>query len=413
MAPILSHTLHDQGSGPLLVFSHALGMDRQAWDPLLAELGPGHRTLRFDHLGHGHSPAPTGPCDMAQWVEAAADLLREVAREPVVWIGLSMGAMVGLGLAIRHPHLLRGLVVAHGTAHYPQAARAAWDTRIATVQREGIAAIADTVMGRYFHAGFRAAHPEVVARARATLLATPPAGYIASCMAVRDVDWRAGLPGIACPTLVIAGALDEGTPPAMAQAIAEAVPRAEMTVLPDASHIGAIEQPAAFAGLLRGFLARLETTPQNDPQSVLPDPHTARDYTQGLQHRRRILGDAWVDRSLANRTPFNTEFQALITRHAWNDIWGRPAPGDRTRRFMVLSMLLGLRAWDEFAMHVRAALDGQEDSRLTPDEVKEVILMAAIYCGVPVANHAFGIVGNILRERGRETPAPGAEPPPA
>ncbi|MCZ2495883.1 carboxymuconolactone decarboxylase [Xylophilus sp. Kf1] len=123
-------------------------------------------------------------------------------------------------------------------------------------------------------------------------------------------------------------------------------------------------------------------------------------YQAGLLNRRRVLGDAWVDKSLANRSTFSAEFQEMITVHAWNDIWGRPALGDRTRRFMVLSMMLGIHAYEEFAMHVRAALDGPEDSRLTPDDIKEVIQMAAIYCGVPVANHAFGIASGILREKG-------------
>ena len=123
-------------------------------------------------------------------------------------------------------------------------------------------------------------------------------------------------------------------------------------------------------------------------------------YQHGLLNRRRVLGDAWVDRALDNRTAFNTEFQEMITRHAWQDIWGRPALGDKTRRFMVLSMMLGVHAWEEFAMHVRAALDGPSESALTPEDIKETIMMAAIYCGVPVANHAFGIATTILREKG-------------
>jgi len=131
-----------------------------------------------------------------------------------------------------------------------------------------------------------------------------------------------------------------------------------------------------------------------------PQDEFENSYESGLVHRRRVLGDAWVDRSLANRNAFNSEFQGLIPRHAWNDIWGRPALGDKTRRFMVLSMLLGIRAHEEFALHVRAALDGPPESRLTPDEIKEVIMMAAIYCGVPAANHAFGIATGILREKG-------------
>jgi 4-carboxymuconolactone decarboxylase len=124
------------------------------------------------------------------------------------------------------------------------------------------------------------------------------------------------------------------------------------------------------------------------------------DDDSGMRNRRRILGDAWVDQSLAGRNDFNAEFQTLITRYAWHEIWGRPALGDRTRRLMVLSTMIALKAYEEFAMHVRAALDGPPESRLSPDEIKEVILQAAIYCGVPAANHAFSVAGAILREKG-------------
>ncbi|MBB1624038.1 carboxymuconolactone decarboxylase [Achromobacter sp. UMC71] len=134
-------------------------------------------------------------------------------------------------------------------------------------------------------------------------------------------------------------------------------------------------------------------------------------YQAGERNRRRILGDAWVDRSKASRNAFTADFQDLITRHAWNDIWGRPALGDKTRRYLVLAMMLGTHAYDEFMLHVRAALDGPEASRLSPDDVKEIILMAAIYCGVPVANHAFGLVAALLRERSLiDGPAGAARP---
>jgi 4-carboxymuconolactone decarboxylase len=127
---------------------------------------------------------------------------------------------------------------------------------------------------------------------------------------------------------------------------------------------------------------------------------TDKNYQQGMLNRRRVLGDAWVDKSLANVNDFNAEFQNLITRYAWNDVWGRPALGDKTRRLMVLSTMIALKAYEEFAMHVRAALDGPPESRLSPDEIKEVIIQAAIYCGVPAANHAFSVAGAILREKG-------------
>ncbi|WP_332778442.1 carboxymuconolactone decarboxylase family protein [Polaromonas sp.] len=124
------------------------------------------------------------------------------------------------------------------------------------------------------------------------------------------------------------------------------------------------------------------------------------DYDKGMVNRRRVLGDAWVDKAQANSNEFNAEFQSLITRYAWNEIWGRPALGDKTRRLMVISMMIALKAYEEFEMHVRAALDGPPESRLTPEEIKEIILQAAVYCGVPAANHAFALAGNILREKG-------------
>ena len=130
----------------------------------------------------------------------------------------------------------------------------------------------------------------------------------------------------------------------------------------------------------------------------MSDRKTDRD--SGMANRRRVLGDAWVDKAQRNTNEFNAEFQDLITRYAWNEIWGRDALGDKTRRLMVLCLMLGTKSFEEFAMHVRAALDGPPESRLTPDDIKEVIMMAAIYCGVPTANHAFGIAADILREKG-------------
>jgi len=130
------------------------------------------------------------------------------------------------------------------------------------------------------------------------------------------------------------------------------------------------------------------------------DGNDMNEFEKGVVNRRRVLGDAWVDKSVAGRNEFNGEFQDLITRYAWNEVWGRPAFGDKTRRLMVLSTMIALKAWEEFALHVRAGIDGSPESRLTPDDIKEVILQAAIYCGVPAANHAFSVAGDILREKG-------------
>jgi 4-carboxymuconolactone decarboxylase len=117
-------------------------------------------------------------------------------------------------------------------------------------------------------------------------------------------------------------------------------------------------------------------------------------YDNGMKVRRAVLGDAWVDKSLANVTPFNKEFQEFITRTAWGDIWTRPGLDRRMRSVGVLSTTIALGAWDEFRLHVRAAIN----NGLTQDEIKEVIMQSAIYSGVPKANHAFKEAGDVLKE---------------
>ncbi|WKB51965.1 bifunctional 4-carboxymuconolactone decarboxylase/3-oxoadipate enol-lactonase PcaCD [Eleftheria terrae] len=243
-----------QGQGRPVVLSHALGLDSHMWDPLASSLAGDCEVLRYDHRGHGRSAVPAGPYAMDQLVADAARVVREWGRGPVLWVGLSMGGMVGLGLAARHPELVQALVVANSTACYPPAARDAWQQRIDAVRQGGLAAVAEAVMARYFHAGFLAGQPEVAARARATLLATDPVGYLGCCHAVAAVDWRAELPGLKCPTLVLAGALDAGAPPSMSEAIAAAIPGARLELMEGASHISVLEQPAAFERLLREFM---------------------------------------------------------------------------------------------------------------------------------------------------------------
>jgi 3-oxoadipate enol-lactonase len=153
------------------------------------ELAEKHTVLRYDHRGHGESAAPPGPYTMDDLVADAARAIREWGRGPVAWIGLSMGGMVGQGLAVQHPELVRGAVLANTTARYPESARPTWAARIAAVEQGGMAAVADAVVERYLHSDFRAAHPDVAAALRARLLRTDPAAYVACCHAVAGVDW--------------------------------------------------------------------------------------------------------------------------------------------------------------------------------------------------------------------------------
>ena len=240
-----------------VVLSHALGCDLTMWDELANRLAADCRVIVYDHRGHGASDAPAGPYSMAELADDAARLLRELDTGPVVWIGLSMGGMVGQELALRHPGLVGALVLANTTSGYPEAAREAWAQRIATVREQGTAAIADAVMARYFHDGFRAAHPATVARFRQRLVSTDPAGYVGCCAAVGAVDTGARLGQIAVPALVLAGELDQGTPVEMAQRLVDGLPEARLEVLGEASHLSALEQPRAFEAAVMRFVDSL------------------------------------------------------------------------------------------------------------------------------------------------------------
>ncbi len=118
-------------------------------------------------------------------------------------------------------------------------------------------------------------------------------------------------------------------------------------------------------------------------------------YERGLNKRRRTLGKAYVDRTIAARTAFTEEFQEMITRNAWGEIWTRPHFDDRTRRILVLGTLVALDKWEEFQLHLRAALT---EGGFTAADVKEILMQQSVYCGVPAANHAFKLAGEIIKE---------------
>src|SRR5450631_1254609 len=132
------------------------------------------------------------------------------------------------------------------------------------------------------------------------------------------------------------------------------------------------------------------------------------DFDRGVKNRRAVLGDAWVDKSLDNATEFNAEFQSLITRYAWHDIWGRPGLDHTTRRLLVLGMTMGLARWEEFELHCKAAVrSSQQGDAVTLEQIKEVLMQGAIYCGVPAANTGFKIFVDLLKAEGiAPAPAP-------
>ena len=245
-----------EGSGPVVVLSHALGCELGMWDGVAAALKSRYTVLRYDHRGHGRSEAVPGPYTMDLLADDAAGFIAAQGGGPVHFVGLSMGGMTAQALAAEYPQLVKSITVANAAMYYDEAARAMWAARVQTVLAQGMEAIADGALQRWFTPEFRADEAgggkQRVAVLRERLVGTDAAAYAASCKAVAGIDFRAGNGGIQCPALVIAGTRDEATPVAMSEAICKSIPGAQLQTLP-AAHLSAVEQPAAFAALLERF----------------------------------------------------------------------------------------------------------------------------------------------------------------
>ena len=244
-----------EGHGPVVVLSHALGLDAGMWDGVTALLASDHTVLRYDHRNHGQSEVVAGPMTVEMLAaDAAALIRREASGAPVHFVGLSMGGMTAQALAVAHPELLASVTIANSAAFYPD--KAPWVTRVDTVRTQGIPARADGAVARWLTPAYLAT-PEGKAAGSAlrnTLVASDAEGYVASCDAVAAIDFRDSNRRIRLPTLVIAGTQDEATPIALSHEIADAIPGAQLVTI-NAAHISAMERPAEFVALLRAFWA--------------------------------------------------------------------------------------------------------------------------------------------------------------
>lgn len=248
-----------QGQGPTVVLSHALGCDLSMWDGVAEALQDHFTVFRYDHRGHGRSAAGdsdgAGAFSIDDLADDAAELIASQGLGVVHFAGLSLGGMTAQALGARHPQLLRSLVIANSASHYDTVAQALWQARIDTVQAQGLSAISQGAMQRWFTPEFRdPADPgsHRVSALRSVLESTAQQPYAQACAAVKNIALDAGNRRILCPTLVIAGSRDEATPPAMSEAIAKSIPGARLRSLA-AAHLSAVEQPEAFAALLTDF----------------------------------------------------------------------------------------------------------------------------------------------------------------
>ena len=236
---------------PALMLSNSLGTDLRMWDDQAGEFAKHYRVIRYDRRGHGKSGVPQGPYSIERFGRDVLSVLDALGVKKTNWCGLSMGGMVGQWLGANAPDRVEKLVLSNTNFHY--ADKAPWSDRIKTVREKGLASMVDGNMARWFTEGFRNRAPDAMARMKAMFVATNPAGYIACCEAIRDMNFSASNPTITAPTLVIVGAQDPATPPAAGEQIAKAIKGAKLVSL-DAAHIANIEQPTLYTQTVLDFL---------------------------------------------------------------------------------------------------------------------------------------------------------------
>ncbi|GGV61403.1 3-oxoadipate enol-lactonase [Streptomyces massasporeus] len=424
-----SNTLQYRFDGPeeapVLILGPSLGTTWHMWDRQIPELIKQWRVFRFDLPGHGGAPAyPAG--SVGDLTTRLLATLEGLGVHRFGYAGCALGGAVGIELALRHPERLASLALIAASPRFGTADE--FRQRGVIVRTNGLDPIARSAPERWFTGGFAAAQPAITEWAVQMVRTTDPGCYIASCEALASFDVRPELGRVGVPTLVLVGSDDQVTGPAEARTLVAGIPDARLAVVPGASHLVPVEQPAAVTDLLvrhfsTAWQPAFETStgqnvlppvalkpvlspappqpPQTGPVAEIapvavppqaqgrPDP-----YDAGIKVRREVLGDAHVDRALAQADEFSGDFQEFITRYAWGEIWDRPGLDRRTRSCITLTALVAGGHLDELAFHTRAALR----NGLTPGEIKEVLLQAAVYCGVPAANSAFKVAQQVIRE---------------
>lgn len=237
---------------PTLMFSNSLGTTLHVWDQVVANLPAVYRIVRYDMRGHGKSDVPDDPYSMGALVADAEAICDAAQVKNAMFIGLSVGGMIGQGLAVKRLDLVRSLVLSNTAAKIGNAQL--WQDRIDAVKKSGLSAMADAVMERWFGADFR--NSPAVKPWRDMLIATPAAGYAGVCAAIAGTDFYTPTSGLRLPTLGIAGSEDKATPPDLVRETVDLIPGSDFHLMRKVGHLPCVEKPAEYAALITDFIGK-------------------------------------------------------------------------------------------------------------------------------------------------------------
>ncbi|OJA06107.1 alpha/beta fold hydrolase [Halomonas sp. QHL1] len=360
---------------PLIVLAHPLGMSQAVWDDIIPALLPRYRVLTWDLPGHGASQAVSGeqiaPADLA--AEALA-LVELAGAARFHFAGTSIGGVVGQQLIAEHSDRLLSVTLTNTGAVIGNPDL--WNTRAGRVRQEGLAAMSQEIVPRWFAPAAFEASPALKAGWCTQMGRGDDESYAQLCEMLGRNTFTGKLSAKQAKVQLFGGSEDMATPPATLEALAAELDGAPLEIFDGVGHVPAVEAPALFAQKLLAVLA----TDLGDVAN-----HGVA-YATGLETRKQVLGGEHVERSTANANSLDAPFQQMITRLAWGELWSND---DLTRRerSMITTGILAALGREELTLHLKTA----KRIGLTEAELRQVLMHVAIYGGVPAANHAFAL----------------------
>ncbi|TDB04192.1 alpha/beta fold hydrolase [Halomonas marinisediminis] len=362
-------------ANPLVVLAHPLGMSQAVWDDVLPMLLPRYRVLTWDLPGHGASQAwGEGAITPAALAEEVLALASHAGAERFHYAGTSIGGAVGQQLIAEHAERLLTATLTNTGAVIGNAEL--WNTRAGRVRQEGLAAMSEEIVPRWFAPACFEAEPALKAGWCTQMGRGDDEAYAKLCEMLGRDTFTGKLSGKGVKVQLLGGSEDLATPPATLEALAEELDGAPLEILDGVGHVPSVEVPELFAEKLLAVLA------------VDLGDVGARgvDYATGLATRKQVLGEEHVARSTANANSLDAPFQQMITRLAWGELWSNE---DLTRRerSMITTGILAALGREELTLHLKTA----KRIGLSESELRQVLMHVAIYGGVPAANHAFAL----------------------
>jgi len=252
----INYRIDGPSDAPGVVLGNSLATNYSMWDAQIDALTERYRVLRYDKRGHGASEVGNAEISIESLADDVVVLARELDFLGGHFVGLSIGGMVGQALGINHPETFRSLTLCATTSRIPEEAFPIWEGRISTAKTEGMDALVEPTLQRWFTDTYRAAEPIQVAQVGQMVVATSVAGYVRCSRAIMKLNYTERLNAISAPTLVVPGERDPALPVSMSEVIAAEIPGAQMEVVEGAAHLCNIEQAGAFNRIVRGFLDR-------------------------------------------------------------------------------------------------------------------------------------------------------------